>query len=153
NRPATSSTSQEAPIVTLYRQLLKSWNDHDAGAFAALFDNDGISIGFDGSSMHGCGEIERGIGQIFTDHVTAAYLRKRRTARSLTPELARLPAAAGVVPPGKSDTNPAVNTIQTLVAVKREDQWHIAQFQNTPAQSHGRPELSDAPTEELPQLI
>jgi hypothetical protein len=55
--------------------------------------------------------------------------------------------------PGQSDLNPAVNTIQTLVAVKRAGKWRIAIFQNTPAQFHGRPELAQALTEELRQLL
>jgi hypothetical protein len=48
---------------------------------------------------------------------------------------------------------PAVNTIQTLVAAKHNSQWRVALFQNTPAQFQGRPELSDALTEELRQLL
>jgi hypothetical protein len=58
-----------------------------------------------------------------------------------------------MLPPGKSDINPAVNTIQSLVAVKQAGQWRIALYQNTPAQFHGRPELSQALTEELRQLL
>ncbi len=41
----------------------------------------------------------------------------------LTPEVALLRAVAGMVPPGKSDVNPAANAIQTLVAVTRRDRW------------------------------
>ena len=33
------------------------------------------------------------------------------------------------------------------------DGWRIALYQNTPAQFHGRPELSRALTEELRQLL
>jgi hypothetical protein len=58
-----------------------------------------------------------------------------------------------MVPPGQTDINPAVNTIQTLVAVKRDGTWRIALFQNTPAQFHGRPELVQQLTEELRQLL
>jgi hypothetical protein len=43
--------------------------------------------------------------------------------------------------------------IQTLIAVKRDGQWRIVLFQNTPAQLHGRPELVQAMTEELRQLL
>jgi uncharacterized protein (TIGR02246 family) len=82
-----SSTSEEAPIITLYQELLNSWNRHDATAFAALFDNEAIVIGFDGSSMNGRVEIEATIRQIFTDHVTAPYVGKVRGIRFLTPKL------------------------------------------------------------------
>lgn len=54
-----------------------------------------------------------------------------------------------MVPPGGSDINPAVNAIQSLVAVRREDLWRIALFQTTPAAFHGRPELSEQLTSEL----
>ncbi len=67
------------------------------------------------------------------------YVGKIRGVRFLTPEVAVLRAVAGMVPPGQSDLNPAVNTIQTLVAAKGAGPWRIALFQNTPAQFHGRP--------------
>jgi len=66
-------TSEQAAIAALYEQLLNCWNQRDAKAFAALFDNDALCIGFDGSSMNGCAEIEATLGHIFTDHVTATY--------------------------------------------------------------------------------
>ena len=58
-----------------------------------------------------------------------------------------------MVPPGQSDLNPAVNTIQTLVTAKRDGVWRILLFQNIPAQVHGRPELVWQLTEELRQLL
>jgi uncharacterized protein (TIGR02246 family) len=148
-----SSTSEDAPIVMLYQQLLLSWNQRDAEAFAALFEKDAISIGFDGSPMYGQVEIETVIRQIFADHVTAAYVGKIRSVRFLTPEVAVLHAVVGMVPPGKSDINPAVNAMQTLVAAKQDDRWCITLLQNTPAQFHSRPELSEALTEELRGLL
>jgi len=58
-----------------------------------------------------------------------------------------------MVPPGKSDLNPAVNAVQTLVAARQDSRWRIAVFQNTPAAFHGRPELSERLTEELRQVL
>jgi hypothetical protein len=52
-----------------------------------------------------------------------------------------------------SELDPAVNTIQTLIAVRAAGNWRIALFQNTPAQFHGRLELAQALTEELQQLL
>jgi uncharacterized protein (TIGR02246 family) len=148
-----SSTSEEAPIITLYQELLNSWNMHNATAFAALFDNEAIVIGFDGSSMNGRVEIEATIRQIFMDHVTAPYVGKVRGIRFLTPEVAILHAVVGMISPVTSDINPAVNAMQTLVAMKQDGQWRIALFQNTPAQFHGRPEVAEALTEELRELL
>jgi uncharacterized protein (TIGR02246 family) len=148
-----SSSTDETAISTLYQQLLDCWNRRNAGDFAALFDEDGYSVGFDGSQLNGRAGIEAEIGRIFADHQTAAYVGKIRGVRFLTPEVAVLQAVAGMVPPGQSDLNPERNAIQTLVAAKQEGQWRIAVFHNTPAQFHGRPELADALTEELRQLL
>jgi uncharacterized protein (TIGR02246 family) len=85
--------------------------------------------------------------------MTATYVSKIRGVRFLAPEVAVLRAVVGMIPPGKKDLNPDANAIQTLVATKQEGQWRIAVFQNTPAQFHGRPELVEALTEELRQLL
>jgi hypothetical protein len=63
-----------------------------------------------------------------------------------------------MVPPGQAKLNPAVNTIQTLVAVRQAAVgqavgWRTAVYQNTPAQFHGRPDLAEALTQELQELL
>lgn len=146
-------STDEIQIRALYRQLLDSWNKRSAEAFAALFALDGYVIGFDGSQMSGQAEIATTLGQIFADHLTAPYVSKIREVRLLSPGVAVLHAVVGMVPPGQSDINPAVNAIQTLVAARRDGTWSIAHFQNTPVQFHGRPELVQQLTEELRQLI
>ena len=143
----------EALISDLYHDLLEAWNRRDVGAFANQFTTDGSLVGFDGSTVNGRAEIESHLRPIFADHPTSAYIGKVREVRLLAPEAALLRAVAGMVPPGGSDINPAVNALQTIVAVKREGMWRIALFQNTPAQFHGRPELAQQLTEELRQLL
>lgn len=152
-QPQESLSNNESEVRTLYQQLLAGWNKRNAYEFAALFAEDGHVIGFDGSQYNGRAEIESEIGQIFADHPTAAYVGKIREVRFLSPEVAVLRAVVGMVPPGQSDLNPAVNTIQTVVAREHEGWWRIALFQNTPAQFHGRPELVQQLTEELRQLL
>jgi uncharacterized protein (TIGR02246 family) len=146
-------SSDEAAISALYQQLLDSWNRHNAHDFAALVAEDGNLVGFDGSQINGRAEIELQIGQIFADHQTAAYVGKIREVRFLTADVALLRAVVGMVQPGQSDLNPAVNAIQSLVAAKRDGTWRIALFQNTPAQFHGRPDLTQQLTDELRQLL
>jgi len=116
---------------------------------ADLFAENGNVVGFDGSQMDGPRQIESVLGQIFADHPTATYVAIVRDVRLLVPGVALLRAVAGMVPRGKSDINPAVNAIQSLIATKKQGRWRIALFQNTPAAFHGRPELSEQLTEEL----
>ena len=151
--PQPPSTAAEFPIYDLYRQLLEAWNNQDAHAFAATFADDGSSVGYDGSPMNGVAEIETTLSSIFTNHKTAAYIAKIREIRFLSPQTAILRAVVGMIPPGKTELNPERNAMQSLVAAYQDNAWHIALFQNTPARFDGRPELSEALTQELRQLL
>ncbi len=142
-----------AEVSALYQSLLDAWNRRDARAFAALFEEQGQAVGFDGSQMSGPDELSRELTRIFADHVTGAYVGIVRAVRLLGPAVALLRAVAGLLPPGKTDLNPTTNAIQTLVAVRHAGQWRIAHYQNTPAQFHGRPDLAEQLTEELRQLL
>jgi uncharacterized protein (TIGR02246 family) len=142
----------DGEIRDLYARLLGAWNDRDAEAFAALFGDDGAMIGFDGSQAEGRA-IRDHLQSIFADHPTAAYVARVREVRSLAPGVALLRAAAGMVPPGGDDLDPAVNTLQTLLARQVGDGWRIVLFQNTPAQFHGRPELTKEHLAELRPLL
>ncbi len=152
-QPADAPPSDEAEVRALYRGMLDNWNRRSAEGIGALYAEDAAVVGFDGSQMNGRAEVEQSMRQIFADHVTATYVGKVREVRFLTPEVAVLRAVVGMVPPGQSDLNPAVNAVQTLVAVRRGGRWHIALFQNTPAQFHGRPELAEQLTQELRELL
>ncbi len=148
-----SGSDDESKVRSLHQALLQGWNQRSADGMAALFDEDANLIGFDGSQVNGRQEIQSHLGQVFAHHPTAAYVWKVREVRFLAPEVAVLRAVAGMVPPGQSDINPAVNAVQTLVARKLRGKWYIAVFQNTPAAFHGRPELSRQLTEELRQIL
>ena len=145
--------SDEQRVAALYCELLNCWNKRDAAAFAALFAEDGQTVGFDGSIHDGRAQILADLSIIFTNHPTAAYVGKIRKVRFLTTEVGVVSAVAGMVPSGKSDLNPAVNAIQTLIAARTDGRWSIALFQNTPAAFHGRPELGEQLTAELRQVL
>jgi uncharacterized protein (TIGR02246 family) len=149
SQPSTNETQ----IRALYHQLLERWNERRADGFAALFAEDGHTVGFDGSQMDGRPAIKAELTRIFTDHETALYVGKIREVRFLDADVALLRAVSGLRPRGQPDLNPAANSIQSLVAVRRDGEWRIALFQNTPAQFHGRPELAQALTEELRALL
>ncbi|MGZ3796086.1 MAG: SgcJ/EcaC family oxidoreductase, partial [Pseudobdellovibrionaceae bacterium] len=90
---------------------------------------------------------------IFASFPTARFISIVREVRALSPDSALLRATAGMVPRGHADINPAVNAIQSLVAVKQNGEWRIAHFQNTPAAFHGRPEEGERLSKELRGLL
>ncbi len=140
-------------VVALYQELLDCWNRRAADEYGARFAEDGHLVGFDGSQVDGRSEVTAHLRPIFADHPTAAYVGKVRGVRFLSPEVAILRAVAGMVPPGRSDLNPALNAVQTLVAAKHAGTWRVELFHNTPAALHGRPEQSERLTEELRAVL
>jgi uncharacterized protein (TIGR02246 family) len=139
----------EVEVRALYRRVLDAWNAASAEDFAAAFAEDGEVIGFDGSQIAGRAAIAAELGRIFADHATGAHVGKVRGVRPLGSGMALLRAVAGMVPAGRSDLEPALNMVQTLVAERRADGWCAVLFQNTPAALHGRPELAADLTNEL----
>ena len=139
--------------TALYTRLLEAWNRRSAADFAALFDTEGTAVGFDGSEMNGRDEIATSLKAIFDSHPTGAYVARIREVRQLGPATALLRAAAGLVAPGTSDLNPAVNAIQSAVLTERDGALWIALLQNTPAAFHGRPDASEALTRELTAVL
>ena len=139
----------EAVCRVLYHRLLDRWNERDGRGMAELFAEDGCVVGFDGSQLNGRAAIEAEMLRIFEHHTPAAFVGIVREVRRLTDDVELLRAVAGMVPPGQDDINPAVNAVQSLIAVRRDGEWKLALFQNTPAQFHGRPELADALTQDL----
>lgn len=126
-----------------YRRLLTAWNERDARGFAELFGPDGVMIGYDGSSADGSRGILGHLEPIFENHPTATYVARVNDAREIGDGLVLLRAMAGMVPPGTTDVNPSVNALHTLVVRRTGDTSSIVLFQNTPAQYHGRQDLSD----------
>lgn len=140
-------------IIALYQAWLDAWNARNAAGMAALFAEDGNLIGFDGSQLNGRAELHVTLDNIFKHHQTAAYVAIIREIRLLSPGVAWLKAEVGMVPAGKNDINPALNAVQTLVALKGETDWQISLFQNTPAALHGQPELLEQMNIELRKVL
>ncbi len=149
----STESPDEERVRNLYADLIAAWNRRSAAEFGSCFAADANMIGFDGSQVNGSTAIETEIGRIFRDHQTGVYVVKIQELRFLNPEAAILRAIAGLIPHGQQDINPAINAIQSMVAVKTPGVWRIALFQNTPAQFHGRPELQEKLSAELRALI
>jgi uncharacterized protein (TIGR02246 family) len=144
-----SSSDWDRGTRELYARLMEAWDKRNARDFALLFASGGNLIGFDGSQVNGQLEVGAHLTEIFTHHQTPRFVSVVRDVRSLAGDVALLRANAGLVPPGKDDIDPALNAVQSVVAVQKGGVWKIALFQNTPAAFHDRPDLVKKLTEEL----
>ncbi len=61
-----------------------------------------------------------------------------KDVRFLSPDVALMHAVGGTVLRGKSEPSPERDSIQTLVAVRRDSEWRLAAFQNTRIRPMGR---------------
>lgn len=147
------SAADEQAVRDLFKRLLGAWNARDAEAMAATVVEQGTLIGFDGSEHTGRDVIATEMARIFANHPTARYVWKVRGVIALGAEGALLRAVVGMVPMGKTELNPAVNAVQTLLATRSDGVWRVVQMQSTPAQYHGRPEMAAALTRELQELV
>ena len=146
--------TDENKIGELYQKLINYWNERNAKGMASLFTEQGKVIGFDGSVMDSPESINEQLSQIFRDHPTPAYVTHVREIRFLADNVGVLYAVSSLKLAEKNDINPNTNAHQTLISVKlKDDQWHIELFQNTPAAFHGQPQLAQALTDELRQLL
>lgn len=133
----------------LYARLLETWDKRNARDFALLFASDGSLVGFDGSQVNGQLQIGAHLTEVFSHHQTPRYVGIVREVRALSPDVALLRANAGLIPADKEDIDPALNAVQSLVAMRKGGMWKIAHFHNTPAAFHQRPELARQLTDEL----
>jgi uncharacterized protein (TIGR02246 family) len=140
-------------LRNLYTRLIEGWNAADAVMMAAPIARNGLVIGFDGSQMLGREQVAAELGRIFADHETATYVTKVRSVTALGDSGGLLHAVAGMVPPRGSQLMPERNAVQSVVGRRGDNGWEVVLFQTTPARFDGRPELAEALTAELSELL
>jgi uncharacterized protein (TIGR02246 family) len=151
---SSSSTADETAICALYQQMMEGWNAASGYAFASPFEENGDLVGFDGTYIKGSQEIA-----LFHQHLFDMFLKgsrlvgKVKSVRFLTSDVAVMHAIGGTMMAGQTDLDPERNSVQTLVAVKRNGKWNLAAFQNTRATYISRPDESQKLTEELQALL
>jgi uncharacterized protein (TIGR02246 family) len=150
----SSADADQASICAIYQQLMDGWNAGSGDAFASPFEEDGDLVGFDGTHFRGRQEIA-----LFHQHLFDMFLKgsrlvgKVRSVRFLTSQVAVMHAIGGTVMPGQTHLESERNSVQTLVAVKRNGKWSLAAFQNTRATYISKPEEFQKLTEELQALL
>ncbi len=137
----------------LYGMLIQAWNQQNAELMSSLLSEEVRWIGFDGIQLRGRQVVEENLKNIFSQYPTGRFVTIVREVRMLTPNVSLLSSVSGMVPRGYQELNPAVNSVQTMVATENDGQWKIELFQNTPAVFHGQPELAHELSKELSAQI
>jgi phosphoglucomutase len=112
---------EEASIRALYEQLMDGWNKGSAEAFAAPFEENADFVAFDGTLFKGRDEIVSSHQPLFDKWLKGTRLTGEvRAIRFLSPEIALMHTIGGTIMRKKSESSPERDSIQTLVAAKRD---------------------------------
>ena len=135
----TDYAADETAVRDLYRRLMDGWNRGSGDDFAAVFAENGDLVGFDGTHLRGRREIAPFHQELFDKWLKGTRLVGQiEDVRFLNPDIALIHAVGGTVMRGKTEPSPERDSIQKLVAVRRDGQWRFAAFQNTRARPMGR---------------
>jgi len=124
--------SDKAAVGGLTQRLVVAWSHHDADAFANLFLEDGTMI-LPGVLRTGRAEIREYMAQAFQNEYKASQVTGQPLdLRFLTPDVAVLLTEGGVLSPGDTEVTADRAIRATWLAVKRDGQWQLANYQNSP---------------------
>jgi uncharacterized protein (TIGR02246 family) len=130
--PKASQSEDEAAVRALYTRLMDGWNEGSGVSFAAPFASDGHLVAFDGTHFKSRDEIASFQQRLFDKWLKGTRLvGEVESVRFLSPTVALMHALGGTVMRGKSRPSPERDSIQTLVAIKRDGEWCFVAFQNT----------------------
>jgi uncharacterized protein (TIGR02246 family) len=124
--------ANEFAVRALYQKLIEAWGDADA--YAALFTENGDYITFDGSHARGRIEIAKAHRPLFEGILKGSRLVEVGIpveVRFLSPDVALVHSGGAVLRAHQKKPTRRAISVQTLVAVKQEDRWLFAAFQNT----------------------
>jgi uncharacterized protein (TIGR02246 family) len=129
-------------VRALYLAAMRGWNAGSGEAFAAPFTDDVDFVAFDGARFRGRDELVRFHDPLFKTHLKGTRLVGEVTdVRFVTPDVAVLHAYGGTIARGKSEPAPERDSLQTLVAIRRDDRWQLTAFQNTRVRPIGQNHL------------
>ena len=124
--------SDQAAVAGLTQRLVVAWSHHDADAFADLFVDDGTMI-LPGVFRNGRAEIRDYMAQAFENEYKGSQVTGQPLGlRFLAPDVAVLLTEGGVLAPGDTEVTDDRAIRATWLAVKRDEKWQLASYQNSP---------------------
>lgn len=130
--PAGTAADQVA-VASLTQRVIAAWAYHDADAFADVFVEDGTMI-LPGMFRKGREEIRAYLRTAFaTDYKGTQVTGRPIDLRFLTPDVVLLLTQGGVLAPGESEVSDDQSIRAAWLAVKRDGDWRLAAYQNSPA--------------------
>ena len=127
----TGANQKEALSVPL--RLVAAWADNDAEAVASVFTDDGILILPGDVYKKGREEIRAFMQAAYAGPFKGSRVTGRPVdVRFAAEDVALLRTHGGILAPGETEIDPELAVRSTWVVVKRDGQWQLAAYQNSP---------------------
>lgn len=127
----TSPKEKEALGVPL--KLVAAWARNDASGVADVFTEDGILILPGDVYKHGREEIKSFLAAAYAGPFKGTGVTGRPVdVRFVDDNVALLRTHGGILAPGETEIAPELAVRSTWVAVKKNGEWQLAAYQNSP---------------------
>ncbi|NOK08494.1 SgcJ/EcaC family oxidoreductase [Corallococcus exercitus] len=124
--------TEVAAIHAHFQRMFDCWRRGDAQAYADCFTEDMDYVVFDGSHLKGRKANAEAHQALFDGVLRGSVPEGKVTSlRFLGPDVALIHAVGAIKLRWQRKANASRQSIQTLVAVKREGAWSFSAFQNT----------------------
>jgi uncharacterized protein (TIGR02246 family) len=130
---AGPSAADQAAVAALTQRVIAAWAYGDGDAFAELFVEDGTMI-LPGLFRKGREEIRGYLKEAFQGPYKNTQVTGRPLdLRFLGPDCGLLITQGGVLAAGENEVSDAQAIRATWTVVRRDGQWWLAAYQNSPA--------------------
>lgn len=134
---AGPSAADQAAMAAVPQRIVKAWAEHDAEAFAGVFTDDGTMI-LPGTYCKGREDISAFMAEAFRGRYQGTQVTGTPISVAfLNGEAGVLVTHGGVLRPGQSELSDETAIRASWVVVKRNGEWQLAAYQNSPAVSAG----------------
>ncbi len=131
-REDDTNPTDETAIRDLLQRLGEAWGRGDADAYASLFTEDADYVIFDGTHLKGRQEIADTHRPLFERFMKGSRLvTESSSMRFLSPDVALIHSRGAVLRKRRKRPSRRRLSTQTLVAIREENGWRFAAFQNT----------------------
>ncbi len=130
---AGPSPADQAAVAALTQRVIAAWAYQDADSFAEVFVEDGTMI-LPGLFKKGREEIRAYLTEAFKGPYKGTQVTGRPLdIRFFGPDSGILLTQGGVLAPGETEVSDGQSIRASWVVVKRDGQWRLAAYQNSPA--------------------
>lgn len=124
-----------AGVGALQQRVVEAWAAGDATAFADVFTDDGTMI-LPGQYRNGRAEIEQFMAQAFSGPYRGTKVTGNPIEfKVLDQGAVVLVSLGGIIAAGASELSESAKIRASWVATKRDGQWKLALYQNSPVQT------------------